>query len=95
MGRSAEVLVIDFRRWMDVRTPGFTAEASLNPATAHYNSLQGAKNIQSARTIVPQTTILDCFCLPSGKYCCCRGADGKWVCATTISTFSAALSRVS
>jgi hypothetical protein len=78
-----------------MKLPGFNAEASVNQKSGHYNLYTTNKDIQSRRTIFPQARILDCFCLPSGKYCCCRGSDGKWVCAATISTFSPGLSPAS
>jgi len=78
-----------------MKLPGFNAEASLNQKSGRYNLYADNKDIQGLGTILPQVRILDCFCLPSGKYCCCRGADGKWVCAATISTFRPGLSRVS
>ena len=66
--------------------PGFTAEASLRQGSDRHIAPKALEITPSEKVIVPQARILNCFCFRSGRYCCCRGADGTWACGATIST---------
>jgi hypothetical protein len=65
--------------------PGFTADASLYQTTNRYNMTGDSRNLRSGEGVIPQARVLDCFCLPSGRYCCCR-AEGRWTCGASTST---------
>jgi hypothetical protein len=66
--------------------PGFTAEASLRQADNRYRPNGDSKDLNTGKGVSPQLPrILNCFCTSGGRYCCCRGDDGKWVCGLTQS----------
>ena len=65
--------------------PGFTAEASLGQTDDRYEPVLDTNRLENQRGITPQLPrVLNCFCFRSGRYCCCRGDDGKLVCGATL-----------
>lgn len=68
-----------------MNVPGFSAEASLYPASQPYVVTDAP--VEPRSSVIPQARIiLDGFCIGNGRYCCFRGSDGKWSCGRTIST---------
>jgi hypothetical protein len=69
-----------------VKMPGFTAEVSLRREDNSYRLIETANELRNQKGISPQLPrILDCFCFRSFRYCCCRGADGNYVCGASQS----------
>jgi hypothetical protein len=69
-----------------VKTPGFTAEASLRQEDNRYQLTGTGKDLRNNKGISPQLPIiLDCFCFRNFRFCCCRGEDGKLVCGASQS----------
>ena len=66
-----------------MRMPGFHAEASLRQTEYRYRMEAAHGRREGDGNVIPQAPrILDCFCLPSMRFCCCRN-NGKWVCGAS------------